>query len=89
MKRNTIEAILFLPAMILLAGALFGAFWLVFKAGNGAVYGWHALFHGIGLPFPAAMALTVIAAALTIYGLFYWLGHRRRSWSGRRLPPCS
>jgi membrane protein implicated in regulation of membrane protease activity len=85
MKRNTLEAVLFLPAMVLLAGAVFGVFWLVMKAGNAAVYGWHALFRMLGLPFPVAMALTVIAAALTVYGLAYWLGNLRRRKAGRRV----
>jgi hypothetical protein len=49
------------------------------------VYGWHALFRMLGLPFPVAMALTVIAAALTVYGLAYWLGNLRRRKAGRRV----
>lgn len=78
MKRsNALEAVLFLPAMALLALAVFGALWAIIKVGNAAVYGWHALFRALGLPFPAAMALTVIFAALSVYAAVYWLGKRR------------
>jgi len=77
MKRSTLDAILFLPAMAGVALVLFLAFWLIVKGGNAAIYAWHALFRALGLPFPAAMALTVIAAALSVYGAFYWLSRRR------------
>jgi hypothetical protein len=77
-RREIIEAVLFLPAMALLAGAVFGVMWLIIQAGNAAVYGWHDLLRGLGLPFPAALAFAVMLAAVTVYAFFYWAGKRRQ-----------
>ena len=66
MNRQTVEAILFFPAMVLLAGAVFMAFWLVIKFGNAVLHGWFWLLAGIGLPRPAALAVGVLLTAVTI-----------------------
>lgn len=79
-RQDIIEAVLFLPAMALLAVALFCVFWLVMKAGHLALLTWAWLLSATGLPRPAALALAVIAAAVTVYAVV------DRAVNGRRRP---
>lgn len=65
-KREIVEAVLFLPAMALLAGAVFGAFWLIIKFGNAVLHGWYWLLGQVGIPHPAALALGVLLSAATV-----------------------
>lgn len=77
------EAALFLLAMVALAAGVFVAFYVVIRFGGLAVNGWFALLsNGLGLPRPAALAFTVIASALTVYGVF-WMGFERRKRRAR------
>lgn len=77
-KREVTEAILFLPAMVLLAGAIFVAFWLIIKFGNAILHGWFWLLAGLGLPRPAALAIGVLLAAATVPLTLKFLANRTR-----------
>lgn len=86
MLRAVAEIAGFGATMLLLAAVVFGAFALVIFGGNYAVYLWYdVLRHGLGLPHPIALALTVMASALTVYGVFWWLAER----PNRRRPRTS
>lgn len=75
--REIVEALLFLPAMALLAGAIFLAFWLVIWLGNHILFLVHDLARLSGLPMPIALTLGVFASAFGVYGLYYALFERR------------
>lgn len=80
-RREIVEAILFLPAMALLAALLFAAFAAVIFAGEWLLSFWMWLFAGV-LPLPRsmAMALSVLAtvAVVTAAGTWLFNGSRRR-----------
>lgn len=79
-RREIIEAILFLPAMAVLAGLIFAVFFgIIWLAGTVAKGSFHALFD-LGIPRPIAIAASVIVTALLIYRIF---GYHRRT---RRKP---
>lgn len=74
-----VEAVQFALAMVALAATLFAAFYLVIRFGGLAVNGWFDLLvDGLGLPRPAALAFSVIASALTVYGAWWWLFERHK-----------
>lgn len=75
-RRQVIEAILFLPAMALLAGAVFGVFWLIIKFGNAVLHGWYWLLGQVGIPHSAALALGVLLTAATVTLSVKLLGRR-------------
>lgn len=78
-RREIVEGILFLPAMLILAGVVFLLGWAIIVAGGWIVNAWFALFHGIGLPKSAALALAVLATAVTVPTAIGWLlGYRRK-----------
>lgn len=75
-RRQTVEAILFLPAMVLLAGAVFGVFWLIIKFGGAVLHGWYWLLGQVGIPHSAALALGVLLSAATVPLTLRWLANR-------------
>lgn len=78
MNRDTRDALLFFPAMLALAAAVFLAFWLVITFGNAVLHGWYRLLAGIGIPKPAALAAGVLLSAMTVFLCLRWLGRRIR-----------
>jgi len=67
-RREIVEAILFLPAMVVLAAVIFCGMYAIIKYGGfvlTSIYG--ALHYGLHLPHSAALALAVILTALTVY----------------------
>lgn len=88
-SREIIEAVLFLPAMALLAGVIFGGMYAVILFGNWALFGWFDfMVYDLHLPRPLAFALSIFATALTVYGAVQAIGRiewrRLRFWSRRK-----
>jgi hypothetical protein len=73
------EALHFVLAMVVLAAAVFAAFYGVIRFGGLAVNAWFGLLaDGLGLPRPAALAFSVIGGALTVYAVWWALLERRK-----------
>lgn len=78
MRRHDVrDALLFLPAMLLLAGAVFLGMYAVSIAGGWILRGWFAVLSP-ALPRPVALALSVLLAAASVYALTRALPHRKR-----------
>lgn len=78
-RRQLTEALLFLPAMALLAAAVYAVGWVVIKVGGFLLHAWFVLLADtFALPRPAALALSVMLAAVSVYGLVNLSGRRRR-----------
>ena len=76
--RDIVEAVLFLPAMALLAGLTFVAFYLVYLIGNWLAWHWFLLFRVvIGLPKPLAILGSLIGTIFCVYGAWWTLFERR------------
>ena len=80
-RREIVEAILFLPAMALLAVAVFAGMYVVIRVGGWvlqAIYG--VLRYELHLPHPAALAVSVLLAAAVVATvvprLISWIGSR-------------
>lgn len=71
------EVALFVGGMVGIAAAIFAGGWLLIRGGGLVLRAWFELTSSL-LPRPAALALAVMLAALSVYAAFYWLAERRK-----------
>jgi uncharacterized membrane protein len=82
--REILEAIAFLPAIAVLSIVLLALGYGVIVAGGWILHAWFWLLAATGLPRPAALAIAVLLAAVTVTGGFHYLerGRSRRRRMG-------
>lgn len=89
-RGDIVEAILFLPAMALLAAVIGGGLYAIYLLGWYAAHGWYwLLWQQLGLWKPLALTLTTFATALTVYAVVMRLipaliDRAQSAWDRRR-----
>ena len=69
-RRDIIEGVLFIPAMLLLVAVIGGGMYAVIVFGGWALQAIYGLLrYELNLPHPVALAAAVILAALTVYAV--------------------
>lgn len=70
------ELAIFVFGMLALAALVFGGFWLIIRGGGLLLRSWFRFFDF--LPHSVALALAVMATALSVYAAWYLLAERRK-----------